>query len=59
MWDQESVCCQEYDNIKRLIGNYMCITQNNLFEKLVSDSRDVLNITRHKLILKCKNKNKR
>lgn len=56
--NQESICCQEYDNIKHLVGNNACITQNNLFEKLVLD-RDVLNITRHQLILKSKNKTKR
>jgi len=56
--DQESMCCQEYDKIKYLAGNYACITQNNLFEKLVLD-KDVLTITRHQLILKSKNKTKR
>ncbi|CAI6353104.1 unnamed protein product [Macrosiphum euphorbiae] len=56
--DQESMCCQEYDKIKHLAGNYECITQNNLFEKLVLD-KDVLTITRHQLILKSKNKTKR
>lgn len=35
--DQESMCCQEYDKIKHLAGNYASITQNNLFEKLVLD----------------------
>lgn len=56
--NQESVCCQEYANIKHLIRNYTFITQNNLFEKLILD-RDVLNITRYQLILKSKNKTKR
>lgn len=56
--DQESMCCHEYDKIKHLAGNYACITQNNLFEKLVLD-KDVLTITRHQLILKSKNKTKR
>lgn len=56
--NQEAICCQEYDNIKHLAGNYTYITQNNLFEKLVLNI-DVLNITRHQLILKSKNKTKR
>lgn len=56
--DQECVCCREYDFIKNIIGSDVCITQNNLFDKLVLD-KDVLNISRHKIILKSKEKKKR
>lgn len=27
--DHESICCQEYENLKNLIGNYKCTTKNN------------------------------
>lgn len=55
--DQESVCCQESEKVKRVSGIVGCVTNNVLFNKLVLD-KDVLNISRHKTILKSKKKQK-
>lgn len=56
--DQESVCCQESEKVKQVNGIVGCVTNNVLFNKLVLD-KDVLNISRHKTILKCKKKRKK
>lgn len=58
--NQESVCCQESEKVKQVSGIVVvgCVTNNVLFNKLVLD-KDVLNISRHKTILKSKNKQKK
>lgn len=56
--DQESVCCQESEKVKQVSGIVGCVTNNVLFNKLVLD-KDVLNISRHKTILKSKKKQKK
>jgi len=56
--DQESVCCRESEKVKQVSGIACCVTNNVLFNKLVLD-KDVLNISRHKMILKSKKKQKK
>jgi len=58
MTDQESICCQESEKVKQVSGIVNCVTNNVLFKKLVLD-KDILNISRHKMILKSKNKQKK
>lgn len=53
--DQESVFCQESEKVKQVSGIVSCVTNNVSFNKLDLD-RDVLNISRHKMILKSKKK---
>lgn len=56
--DIECVCCAEFEkNISLRMGN-KCITESNLFKKIVLDE-EILNITRHQMILKTKNKFKK
>ena len=58
MTDQESVYCLESEKIKLVGGIVSCVTNNVLFNKLVLD-KNVLNISRHKMILKSKKKNRK
>jgi len=45
-------------NLKKLRSGNKCITESDLFKKIVLDE-DIINITRHQIILKTNNKSKK
>lgn len=56
--DKECVCCFEFDNLTRLHGKRNCITNIPSFSKVIMDE-EILNITRHQMIIKTRNSKKK
>lgn len=56
--DVECICCAEFEKVISLRSGNKCITESDSFKKIVLDE-DILNITRHQIILKTNNKSKK
>jgi len=56
--DKECVCCFEFDNLTKLHDKKICITNIPSFRKVIMDE-EILNITRHQMIIKARNSNKK
>ena len=56
--DVECVCCAEFEKVTPLRSGNKCITESDLFKKIIFDE-DILNITRHQIILKTNDKSKK
>lgn len=56
--DKECICCFEFDNLTKLHGKKTCITNIPSFRKVIMDE-EILNITRHQMIIKTHNSNKK
>jgi len=49
--DVECVCCAEFEKVTPLQSGNKCITESDLFKKIILDE-DILNITSYQIILK-------